>query len=55
MFRDKSQYVDFSGLNLSIENEEIKRIGEGCKENFFKFVGVHLDEHLTWQYHVNLC
>ena len=52
-FRDKNHYVDFSGLSLSIENEEIKRIGEGCKEKFFKFVGVHLDEHLTWQYHVN--
>ena len=53
LFRDKSQYVDFSGLNLSIENEEIERIGEDCKEKFFKFVGVHLDEHLTWQYHIN--
>ena len=53
LFINKSQYVDFRGPNLSIENEEIERLGEGCRDKFFKFVGVHLNEHLTWQYHVN--
>ena len=28
----------------------INRIGEDCKEKFFKFVGLHLDEHLSWDY-----
>ena len=36
LFRDKSQYVDFSGLNVSIKNEEIERIGEDIKNFFFQ-------------------
>ena len=29
----------------------IERIGQGCKEEYFKFVGIRLDEFLTWDYH----
>ena len=52
LFRDKSQQVDFTNLKLKIQNEDIDRIGEDCKEKLFKFVGVHLDEHLTWKHHL---
>ena len=37
-------------LKLFIENKEIDRIGAGCKNECFKFVGIHLDE--TWNHHV---
>jgi len=30
----------------------INRIREDCEEKFFKFVGLHLDEHLSWDYHL---
>ena len=26
--------------------------GSGCKNESFKFVGIHLDENLTWNHHV---
>ena len=40
--------VDFSNINLHIGQEKIERIGDSCQDKFFKFVGIHLDEHLTW-------
>ena len=52
LFRNKTQSVDFSNLHLNIDNEEIERIGFGCKEESFKFVGIHLDEYLTFDHHV---
>ena len=48
LFRPKNKKVDFSTLNLKIGNEKIERIGNGCKETCFKFVGIRLDEFLTW-------
>ena len=46
-------HVDFSQLNLQIGNEKIERIGDNCKDKFFKFVGIRLDEHLTWAHQIN--
>ena len=45
--------VDFSDLHLKIGNENIERIGNSCKTKSFKFVGHHLDECLSWDYHIN--
>jgi len=28
-------------------NKEIDRLGAGCKNESFNFVGIHLDENLT--------
>ena len=39
-------------MSLNIENEQIERIGFGCKEESFKFVGHHLDEFLDWDHHI---
>ena len=38
---------------LHIGGGAISRVGESCKEKSFKFLGHHLDENLTWVYHVN--
>ena len=51
IFRDKSNTTDFSDLNLFIDKENIDRIGMDCNENSFKFVGLHLDEFLSWNKH----
>ena len=51
LFRDKKVNIGFENLELAIENEKIERIGNGCKEESFKFVGVHLDEFLDWNFH----
>ena len=31
----------------------LEQIGNNCKENATKFMGIYLDEHLTWKHHVN--
>ena len=38
--------------DLSIENSLIDRIGSNCKDEYFKFVGIRIDEHLSWKFHV---
>ena len=53
LFRKKSMKVDFKDLSLKIGNEEIERIGSNCKTKFFKLVGIHLDEHLSWDFQIN--
>ena len=45
--------VDFSELKLKIGNELVERIGNDCKIKSFKFVGHHLDEFLSWNFHIN--
>ena len=51
LFRDKSTLVDFKQHDLKIENTSIERIGTSCKEKYFKYVGILIDEFLTWEFH----
>jgi hypothetical protein len=51
LFRDKSTLVDFKQHDLKIENTSIERIGTSCKEKYFKYVGIRIDEFLTWEFH----
>ena len=51
LFRSKSMTVDFSKLVLKIDGQKIERIGKGCKETSFKFVGHVIDEFLSWDDH----
>jgi len=51
-FGKKLQQVDFSNLELKINGQTIERIGEGCTQSSFKFVGIHLDEFLSWEPHL---
>ena len=53
LFRKKHMTVDFQELKLQIGTDMVERIGFDCKTNHFKFVGLHLDEHLTWDHHIN--
>ncbi len=39
-------------LPLNINGLPLARIGKHCKEQSLKFLGVNIDEHLTWQYHI---
>ena len=53
LFRNQDMKVDFSNLELSIDSGKIDRIGKDCDEKYFKFVGVYIDEHLSWDHHIN--
>ena len=44
--------VNFNGLNLKLGHEVVERIGNGCKDTSFKFVGHYLDEYLSWDIHI---
>ena len=54
----KAKYIFFKKPNchlhlgeLSTGGDAISRIGEGCEEKYFKFLGHHLDENMTWVHH----
>ena len=45
--------VYFSKLLLKIDNQNIERMGKGCRETGFKFVGHVIDEFLSWDDHIS--
>ena len=49
---NKMQNVDQDFL-IKIGDQEVERIGNDCNIKSFKFVGVYLDEYITWDKHVN--
>ena len=53
-FSSKIKKVDESitSLKLQIDSKDIERVGTGCKNESFLFVGVHLDENLNWNHHL---
>ena len=53
LFRKKTKVLVCDSLKLFIKIKEIDRIGAGCKNESFKFVGIHLDENLTWNHHLS--
>ena len=52
LFRKKNVHVDFENIHLKLGEEQIERIGSECTNKYFKFVGLYLDEHLTWDHQV---
>ena len=47
LFRNKHMPFDDHVFKLNIGEEKIERIGNNCREKYFKFVGVRFDEFLT--------
>ena len=41
LFKNKKEDVSITLLKLQIDNKDIERVGTGCKNESFKFVGVH--------------
>ena len=52
LFRKSNMKVDFSKFILNIDNCPVDRIGSGCKETSFKFVGIKIDEFLQFKDHI---
>ena len=43
---------DFSLHKLCINGTPLNRIGQHCEETSAKFLGIYIDEYLTWQDHI---
>ena len=53
VFRNKKMSFDPNIYNLHLNDKKIERIGEDCKEKYFKFLGMRIDEFMTWKYHID--
>ena len=40
-------------MRILIENEELERMGQDCNNPYFKFVGIKLDDFLTFEHHID--
>ena len=52
IIRPHQQQCNFTGLNVAINNNILKRIGNDCEEKSVKFLGIFIDENLSWKYHI---
>ena len=58
----KTQYCVFTHKNsnyevkssVKINNEVINQIGKNNKDESVKFLGINIDQHLTWKEHINI-
>ena len=50
VFKNKNQHVHYQ--NLYLQNNIIERAGDNCKENFVRFLGIWIDENLSFLGHL---
>ena len=50
VFKNKNQHVHYH--NLFLQNNIIERAGDNCKENFVRFLGIWIDESLSFLGHL---
>ena len=43
---------DFDNMNVFINDTPLNRIGNNCIVTSVKFLGICIDEHLTWKNHI---
>ena len=48
----KHKQCDFSLHKLCINGTPLNRISQHCEETSAKFLGIYIDEYLTWQDHI---
>ena len=51
VFKSKNQHVHYH--NLYLQNNVIERAGDNCKENFIRFLGVWIDENMSFSGHIS--
>ena len=53
VFKPTKKNADFNNLTLEIGGKKIERIGNNFPTKSFKFVGINIDENLSWDYHIS--
>ena len=53
VFKPKNSKENLKDFSLEIGNESIERIGEDLPLKSFKFVGLVIDENLSWKHHIS--
>ena len=52
VFKDGTKNLDFNILDISVGGTHLEQIGSHFQEKTTKFLGVFLDETLSWKYHL---
>ena len=52
VIRPKHRRCDLDNMNVLINDTPLNRIGQNCVDTSVKFLGICIDEHLTWKNHI---
>jgi hypothetical protein len=50
LFKNKRHHVHYSNLNIG--NNPITRVGDNCDEKLVRFLGIYIDENMTFEGHI---
>ena len=53
VFRPSTRYPDITNRQIYIDGKSVSRIGNNENEKSFKFLGIHLDETLSFKQHIS--
>ena len=52
LFRPSSTFPKLLNEHIYLNDMEVEQIGNYKNEKFFKFLGIYIDETLSWKYHI---
>ena len=52
VIKPPSKNINLGGHSIKINSTVLSRIGNNCKDESIKFLGIHIDESLSWNKHI---